>query len=142
MNSVIEKPENGRLVTESGRDYTVVIQWLQTWNETTGLTFSELLLMKITGLYNYGKNGGDISCVWSSINPVMLVWSWKKLLPDPEDNDLKGVCNTEINNSEILDMVCATRSFENTEYNNKEWHKSDVCKVGFQNMADQQTLSM
>jgi hypothetical protein len=39
-------------------------------------------------------------------------------------------------------MVCATRNFENTEDNNKEWHKSDVCKVGFQNMTDQQTLSM
>jgi hypothetical protein len=43
----------------------------------------------------------------------MLVWSWKKFVPDLEYHDLQSFPNEEINKSKI-DIVCAMRSFENT----------------------------
>jgi hypothetical protein len=30
---------------------------------------------------------------WSSVNPVTLVQSWRKLLPDLEEDDLQGFYN-------------------------------------------------
>jgi hypothetical protein len=54
-----------------------------------------------------------VSWAWSSMNPVMLVRSWRKRLPDLEEDDLQGFPNEEIRKSEILDMVCAMRSFKN-----------------------------
>jgi hypothetical protein len=54
----------------------------------------------------------SVSWAWSSVNPEMLVQSWKKLLPDLEEDYLQGFPNEEIK-SEILDMVCDMRSFEN-----------------------------
>jgi hypothetical protein len=71
----------------------------------------------------------SVSRVWSSVNPVTLVRSWRKLLPDLEE---QGFPNKKISKSEILDMVCAMRSFENVD----EWLQSDVCELGFQHMTD------
>jgi hypothetical protein len=34
-----------------------------------------------------------ISQAWSSVNPVMLVRLWRKLLPDLEEDDLQSVPN-------------------------------------------------
>jgi hypothetical protein len=48
-----------------------------------------------------------ISWVWSSVNPATLVQSWRKLVPDLEEDDLQGFPKEEISKSEILDMVCA-----------------------------------
>jgi hypothetical protein len=62
------------------------------------------------------------SWAWSSVNPVMLVQLWRKLLSDLEENDLRGFPNEEISKSEIPVMVCAMRSFENF---NKETTKND-----------------
>jgi hypothetical protein len=31
-----------------------------------------------------------ISWAWSSMNPAMLVRSWRKLVSDPEEDNLKG----------------------------------------------------
>jgi hypothetical protein len=77
----------------------------------------------------------SISRAWSSMNPVTLVQSWRKLLPDLED-DLQSFPNEEIGKSKILDMVCTMRSFENfNEDNIKEWLQSDVCELGFQHMT-------
>jgi hypothetical protein len=42
----------------------------------------------------------------------MLVLSCGKLLTDLEEEDLHSP-NKEISRSEVLDMVCAVRSFEN-----------------------------
>jgi hypothetical protein len=56
----------------------------------------------------------SVSWVWSSVNLVMLVQSWRKLLPDVEGDDLHGFPNEETSKFEILD-VCAMRSFENIE---------------------------
>jgi hypothetical protein len=44
---------------------------------------------------------------------VTLVRSWRKLLPDLEEDDLQGFPNKKISKSEIPDMACAMRSFEN-----------------------------
>jgi hypothetical protein len=49
-----------------------------------------------------------VSEVRSSTNPVMLVRSWMKLLPDLEDDDLQGFPTKEISKSEVLHMLCAT----------------------------------
>jgi hypothetical protein len=62
----------------------------------------------------------SISQAWSSVNPVTLVWSWRKLVPDLEEDDLQVFYIEEISKSEILDMVCAMRSFENVEEDNIE----------------------
>jgi hypothetical protein len=53
------------------------------------------------------------SRAWTSMNPVTLVRSWRKLLPDQKDDDLRGFTNEETSKSEILVMVCAMKSFEN-----------------------------
>jgi hypothetical protein len=45
-----------------------------------------------------------ISRAWSSVNPIPLVPSWRKL-PDLEDQ-LHSFPNEEISKSEIPDMVC------------------------------------
>jgi hypothetical protein len=79
---------------------------------------------------------------WSSVNPVPLVRSRRKLLPDLEGDDLQGFSNKEISKSEILDMVCAIRSSENID--------EDTLKNGYRVMCvksglpahDRQTLSM
>jgi sarcosine oxidase delta subunit len=49
---------------------------------------------------------------------------------------LQRFLNEEISKPEILDMVCAMRSYENIKANNEEWQKSDGCEVGFQLMTD------
>jgi hypothetical protein len=51
------------------------------------------------------------SKAWFSMNPLTVVWSWRKLHPDLEDNDLQGFYNKEISMSKISDIMCATRSF-------------------------------
>jgi hypothetical protein len=55
----------------------------------------------------------DVSRSWSSVNTVTLVRSWRKLLSYLEENDLRSFSNEEINKSEILNLVCSMRSFEN-----------------------------
>jgi hypothetical protein len=70
------------------------------------------------------------SQAWSSMNPGMLVRSWRKLLPDPDDDDLQGFPNEETSKSKILDILCAMRSFENINKKKKkvkELLQSDVC---------------
>jgi hypothetical protein len=61
-----------------------------------------MLLDAIYGIY-----------AWSSVNPVMLVLSWRKLVPDLEEGNLQHFPKEEISESEILDTVCAMRSFKN-----------------------------
>jgi hypothetical protein len=56
-----------------------------------------------------------VSRASSSLNPVTLVRSWRKLLSDVDRDDLQGFPNEEISMSNILDMVCAVRSFENID---------------------------
>jgi hypothetical protein len=41
-----------------------------------------------------------MSRAWTSMNPVTLVQSWRKLLPDLEDDDVQGFPNEEISKSE------------------------------------------
>jgi hypothetical protein len=48
----------------------------------------------------------------SSTNPLTLVQSWRKLLPDLKRDDMQGFL---LKKSEILDMVYAVRSFENID---------------------------
>jgi hypothetical protein len=90
-------------------------------NDAAGLIVSERLPMKTTQL-DYGKKmmldaKKSVSWAWPSVNPVTLVPSWIKLLPDLEV-DLKGSPNEGVRNSY---MVCAVRSFENI---NKETLKN------------------
>jgi hypothetical protein len=56
-----------------------------------------------------------VSRAWSAVNPVMLVRSWRKLLPDLEEEDLQGFSNEVISSLKILEMVCFMRSFENAD---------------------------
>jgi hypothetical protein len=66
----------------------------------------------------------------------MLFQSWRKL-PDLEEDDFQGIPNEEISKSEILDMVCAMRSFENIDKDNVvEWLQSNARDLGFQHMTD------
>jgi hypothetical protein len=60
------------------------------------------------------------SRTWSSVNAATLVRSRRKLLPDLEEDDLQGFCNEEISKSEILDLMCAMRSFERVDEKNIE----------------------
>jgi hypothetical protein len=60
----------------------------------------------------------SVSRAWSSVNPVVLVGSCRKLLPDLEEDDLQGFPNKEISKSKIIDMVCTMRSFENIDKDN------------------------
>jgi hypothetical protein len=46
---------------------------------------------------------------------VKLVRSWRKLLPDLEEDGLQDFPNEKISKSEIPDMACAMRSFENVK---------------------------
>jgi hypothetical protein len=59
-----------------------------------------------------------------------MVRSWRKLIPDLDDDDLQGF-RDEINRPKILDTVCATRSFENIDDHIEELLQSDVCEPGF-----------
>jgi hypothetical protein len=78
-----------------------------------------------------------VSRAWSSANPVTLVRSWRKLLQDVEDDNLQGFPDEEISKSEILDMVCVMKNFENIDKDNvEEWLQSDACERGFQHMTD------
>jgi hypothetical protein len=53
------------------------------------------------------------------VSPVILVQSWRKLVPDLEDDYLQGLPNKEISRSETS-MVCATKSSENINKDNDE----------------------
>jgi hypothetical protein len=61
-----------------------------------------------------------LSQAWSSVNPVTLVQSWRKLLTDLE-NDLQGFPSEEI--SKVLMRLLETLM-------------SDACVLGFQHMTD------
>jgi hypothetical protein len=68
--------------------------------------------------------------------------SWRNVLPDLKYDDLQGFPIEEISKSEVLDMVCAMRSFENVnEENTEEWLQSDACKLGYQHMTDKDTVN-
>jgi hypothetical protein len=82
-----------------------------------------------------------ISWAWSSVNPVILVRLWRKLLPDLEKDDLQGFPNEEISKSKILVKVCAIRNFVNVNKDNEEWLQSDVCELGIQHMIDSDIIS-
>jgi hypothetical protein len=62
----------------------------------------------------------SVSYAWSPMNPLLLVQSWRKLLPDTEECDLQGFPNNEISKSELFDMVGAVRSSENVDKDNIE----------------------
>jgi hypothetical protein len=63
----------------------------------------------------------------------MLGQSWRKFLPDLEEEDLQGFLNEELSKPEILDLVCVMRDFENIDENNADkWLQSDVYELGFQ----------
>jgi hypothetical protein len=47
-----------------------------------------------------------VSQAWSSVNPVMLVQSWRKLLPDTEQDDLQGFPSKETSRCKVYDGVC------------------------------------
>jgi hypothetical protein len=84
----------------------------------TGLTFSELLPIKITQ-YHYweGGHGHYTYQEWSSVNPVMLVQCQRKLLPNLDKNDLLG-----------FQIFLTCRSFKNINTGNiVEWLQSDAC---------------
>jgi hypothetical protein len=71
-----------------------------------------------------------------------MVQSWRKLLPDLEDKNFEGFPNEEIDKSEITDIVCAMRSFENVDKANiEEWLQSDMCELFFQHMTDTDTAN-
>jgi hypothetical protein len=53
------------------------------------------------------------------------------LLPDAEENDFHGFSTEEISKSEILDILCAVRSFENIRDKFGDWLQFDVCEVDF-----------
>jgi hypothetical protein len=79
------------------------------------------------------------STSWASfsVTPVTMVQSWRKFLPDLDEDDLQGFPNKEFSKSKILDIVCAMRSSENTDkYKVEEWLHSDACEMGFQSMPD------
>jgi hypothetical protein len=66
-----------------------------------------------------------LSWAWSSVNPVTLVWWWRRLVPDLGDHDLQDFDNEEISKFKILDVVYAMRSFENIDQDNvEEWLQS------------------
>jgi hypothetical protein len=52
-----------------------------------------------------------VSQAWSSMNPVMLIQSWRKRLPDLEEDDLHSFHNERITTYKILDIVCTVRGF-------------------------------
>ena len=54
------------------------------------------------------------------VSPVALVLSWKQLLPHLEHSDLQGTYNEEVLVSEILDMVCDARSYDNNGEQKRE----------------------
>jgi hypothetical protein len=55
-----------------------------------------------------------LSGLWSFVNPVTLVQTCSKVLLDTHD-DFQGFPGEEINKSEILDMMRAMRSSENSD---------------------------
>jgi hypothetical protein len=62
----------------------------------------------------------------------MLVQLWRKLATDLG----QGFPNEETSKSEILDMKCAMRSFENINKDIIEgWLRNNACEVGFQLMT-------
>jgi hypothetical protein len=80
--------------------------------------------------------------IWSSMNPVMLAQSWRKLLPDLEEDDFQGFPNKTITKSKISEMVYAMRSSENVNKDNaKEWLQSGKCEMGFQDLTDTDTAN-
>jgi hypothetical protein len=93
-----------------------------------------------TGLWEKNDSVGCYSqyvasWAWSSMNLVTWLQLVRKVLPDL-GNDLQSLPNEEISKSEILNMVCAVRTFENI---NKETSKNGcrvMCEVGFQHMID------
>jgi hypothetical protein len=53
------------------------------------------------------------------LTPLSLVWSWRKLFPDLDD-DLQHFPNEENRKSEILDMLYAMSSFERLDKDDVE----------------------
>jgi hypothetical protein len=66
------------------------------------------------------------------MNPVMLVQSWRKLVPDRDD--LQNFPNKEISKSKILDMLCAMRSFKKVTMNNG-YKVMCVCELSLHHMT-------
>jgi hypothetical protein len=65
----------------------------------------------------------SISRARASMNSVTLVRLWRKFVPDLEDDDLHSISDEEINKSEILEVVCAMRSFENVNEETKNGYR-------------------
>jgi hypothetical protein len=60
-----------------------------------------------------------VSWVWFTVEPVILVWPWIKLLPDLEEGDCLGFSNKQIITSEGIYLMNVLKGLINV---NKENH--------------------
>jgi hypothetical protein len=82
-------------------DQEVIVYMKQHWadllrtlaNETGSMIALWKTIMVLDAIYRASR-------VCSSVNPVMLVRSWRKHLPDLEEDDLRGFPNKEISKFE------------------------------------------
>jgi hypothetical protein len=72
-------------------------------------------------------------CTWDESHLVTPVRSWRKLHPHVQNGDLQGLRIEEMIKSEIVDMVCAMRSFEYIGDNVEELVQRS-CELVFQHM--------
>ncbi|KAG8235509.1 hypothetical protein J437_LFUL015743 [Ladona fulva] len=75
-----------------------------------------------------------ISMAWDQVKPPMIIRSWKKLLPDLEENDFEEFSD-DLSNSELDALLYDNDGCGNIDSKNlKEWLESDICETDYKEL--------
>jgi hypothetical protein len=77
----------------------------------------------------------DIALAWNMVKPLMLIRSWRKIMPDiNEDDDFAGFADDVITTAELARI--ANQGEQVDENNISEWLDCNACEVGFETLSN------
>jgi hypothetical protein len=80
----------------------------------------------------------NIALAWNMVKPLMLIRSWRKIIPDiNEDDDFAGFADDVITTAELAQIANKVSGGEQVDENNiSEWLDCDACELGFETLSN------
>jgi hypothetical protein len=80
----------------------------------------------------------DTALAWNMVKPLMLIGSWRKMIPDiNEDDDFAGFADDVITAAELAQIANQVSGGKQIDENNiSEWLDCDACELGFETLSN------